>query len=313
MPLDKQLWTGELRKNFFNDDSFMSDGIDRSGDVAYDTIHDAQAGAPTHVISSPVYPLLRTKRIDTAVNYKLNTYATDVREISDEEAELLPYQKRQSMIMEDKAQLNERIGDEFLWSLGMPTSVNTNGVFFTASGTDTFTTMDGTNRTLKKFTEADAARLTMAFNMRKLPKANRVIMLSPDAYVEFVMGNEILRNQMALRGAIVNQAGQVGLTVDQVTMWGWTFKSRSGMADYTGDVANGFNKVPFGTLNVPTTAASCAVAYIAQKTWTKALGTTKMYDRIDDPEYQASWYSMRVRAGGYIQDDRTQALILLTP
>ncbi len=307
----KEAWTSELIKNFFNDDSFLMDGRDDSALVDNDFINEAQAGAPTDVTINATYPLPTTSRTDIAQGYALVPFMSDVRTVSDLELVALSYNKKQSMIADDKAQLQQKVADYLRQETAIADTSNTAGIVIMASGSSTFVTSDGTNRTLKLPTKKDIGQLTVACNMRNLPKAGRIIIMSPDVFQAFIESDEEISSQIILQAAAKSAAGNINVNIAEVNIWGWTFRERVGSVDYTGSVGNGFQKIPLGGSLAG--SASSMTAYIKGQTWSKAIGTVKMFERIGDPAMQADTYSFLVRAGGYIRDARSAGVILLTP
>lgn len=164
MSLLTEVWINYIVDGLFADNSFLSRSVDHSNFVNNKVVHVPNAGAPSNVeMDRATLPAEIKRRTDVDLWYELHEFTTDPILINHAETVELSYDKRNSVLAMDRANLHETVA-EYILSQWMPTK---------AASQQKVTT---------KVTSSDIAQLQRAFNKAKLPQLGRVILLSADSY-----------------------------------------------------------------------------------------------------------------------------------
>ena len=164
MSLLTEVWINYIVDGLFADNSFLARSVDHSNFVNNKVVHVPNAGAPSNVeMDRATLPAEIKRRTDVDLWYELHEFTTDPILINHAETVELSYDKRNSVLAMDRANLHETVA-EYILSQWMPTK---------AASQQKVTT---------KVTSSDIAQLQRAFNKAKLPQLGRVILLSADSY-----------------------------------------------------------------------------------------------------------------------------------
>lgn len=110
MAIEKEIWVDTILENFVPNNSFLSEGVDLSNLVEYNTINLAEAGLePDVLINNVNYPIPTQSREDTPLQLLLNTFdtkSTVVRNIEEMESS---YEKMKSVARGHKIALLRKI------------------------------------------------------------------------------------------------------------------------------------------------------------------------------------------------------------
>lgn len=130
----RELWTGELIKNFRHENDWLSRIPSADAYVNNDVIHLADIGAdPSVLIDNSSYPIATASRTDTDIALALKKFETTNTKITDDELYALPYDKEGSVITQHREVLEEKTSEYGLISLA-PAAVTGNTPIIETTG-----------------------------------------------------------------------------------------------------------------------------------------------------------------------------------
>lgn len=285
MAIQKEIWVNTIIEGLFADNSFMSKAVNDNMFVNGKKVHIPNAGAPSNVeIDRQTVPASAKKRTDVDVEYTLNELTTDPIYIPHAETVELSYDKRNSVISQDRAQIIEDASVQMLYNWS-PDSNH----FVRTSGTKTVTayTKDATGNR-KALVKDDVLNLMTKFNADNIPQEDRYLLL--DAYMYAQLLNDLTEgDQRAFFASANAQKGILG------QLFSFNVMQRSQVLRYaTGGTLTKWNVSGAATDN----AAGLAWH---MNSLSRALGEVKMFDDMDNPLYYGDIYSFLIRVGGTIR------------
>ena len=183
MAIQKEIWQRTIIEGLFADNTFAGKAVN---DDAYvnqgKTVHIPNAGSPSKVvINRTTIPASASERTDADVDYSLDELTTDPVHIPHADTVELSYDKRNSVISQDRQKLIEEASQNLLykWNPGSTNFVRTTGgavAAHTASATG--------NR--KALTKADILSLMTKFNADNVPMSDRYILLDAQMYAQLL-------------------------------------------------------------------------------------------------------------------------------
>lgn len=285
MAVQKEIWQRTIVEGLFADNSFLSRAVDDDMYVNEGKkVHIPNAGAPSGVeVNRSTLPASVSKRIDTDIEYTLDELTTNPILIPYADLVELSYNKRNSVIDQDRKELFFKAAEAML-AKWLPAAANR--VLTTGLGVPAWTPSATGLR--KKITPADVAALQVRMNADNVPIEGRVLLLDAQMYQQLLDG---MTNTQAIgffQAADIKR-GVMGM------LYGFEVMMRSTVFRFTSD----------GTLK-PYGAAGASTDIAGGLAWqrdslSRALGEVKMFDRMDDPTYYGDIYSFLVRAGGAIR------------
>lgn len=294
--INKEIWIDTLiGQDFWAGDYFFGDLTDMSEFVENDRIN-SQLMSPnaTQIQINPVYPLPVIEQTDIHDFIELDDFATSARRFTDIVDIELSYDRRNAYLSSDKAKLREAVAQSFLWAMG-PTS-NTLKTPVIAASTTGAPLDDGYN----PIVAADLVKLRIALDTAYPGMENQPYRLLVDTttFWNFAATNTNISVQQQLNnpnnniGFAGTGPGANGLSF---TYYGFIVTCDSRTPFYSGTTKLAYNpSIP----PVIGTDLRSAIAYVPGKSGYKSLGSTKMFANVDDPQWQASFYSFLTRAKG---------------
>ncbi len=283
MGIQKEIWLRELVGNFFPDNSFASKSVSDDAFVqAGKKVHVPNAGAPSGVQKNRTsLPGSIQKRTDVDVEYTLNEFTTNPILIPDADTVELSYDKRMSVIAEDKAELQRVACEDLLmsWAPDKDGCVYTTGEAKPAHQT-------GATGNRKALTTDDLLNLQTKFDQENISPDGRYLLLDAVMYAELLKSMTNTDKIGFFQAADVKR-GVVG------QLYGFNVMKRSTVLRYavTSGAATGL-----ATENV---ATDCAAGLAWQERCVRrALGEVKMFDESGSPTYYGDIYSFLLRCGG---------------
>jgi hypothetical protein len=282
MAIQKEIWTGSLVENIFADNSFMSRATNLDEFVMQGKIvHIPQAGSASNVEKNRTsLPATIKVRRDTDLYFGLDEYTTDPIKIGNAEQVELAYNKRESILRNDKSNLMEEVAVNFIydWSPASTYVTRTTGSNVTAHvGTGS----------RKAFTTADVDIVATKFNAQGISQIGRVCLL--DAY----MYQQLLTSLTASQNADFNKQADLanGILGKYNT---FEFMMRGTAAVYSAGLAPKLNN-----------ATSVTTDHAAGLFWHpnsvgRALGEVDAFEDLKNPQYYGDIYSFLIRAKGKI-------------
>lgn len=285
MAIQKEIWAREIVNGLFADNSFASKA---TNDDMYvnegKKVHIPNAGAPSKTKKNrTTVPATAVKRLDTDIEYELDEFTTDPVYIPNAETIELSYDKRNSVIYQDREQLIEDASQNLLYCWD-PT--NANSILTSGAGEDAYT--DKATGKRKAITKEDVRRLMTRFDQQRIPQTDRYLLLDAVMYAQLLASMTETDNIGFFQAADVAK-GIVG------NLYGFNVMKRSQVLRY----ATG------GTLSTWDTTGQ-ATDNAAGLAWhrgsvSRAMGEVKVFDSIDNPLYYGDVYSFLVRCGGAIR------------
>ena len=263
MAIQKEIWERAIVEGLFASNSFLSKAFNADGYVeAGKIVHIPQAGAASKVVKNrTTLPATVKQRNDTDVTFELNKFTTDPVLIDDAEKVELSYDKRESVLRQDRLALYDSVAEDFLfnWSPESSRVIETTG---------------------------EAALMTK-FNKENIPQEGRYLLLDAVMYSQLL--NSLTENEnSAFLASADAQNGIIG------KLFSFNVMMRSRAALYT------TAKAPKAwSASGEATDLAAALAWHDQSVC-RALGQVKAFEQEKAPDYYGDLYSFLVRAGGRI-------------
>lgn len=295
MAVEKEIWINSIVEGLFADNSFLAKAFDADEFVQQGkTVHIPNAGAPSNVVKNRnVFPAAVTSRTDIDLTFDLDNYSTDPIKINLAETVELSYNKRESVLRQDKAKLNQEISEGVLlsWFTGATATIKTTGAEVLAH------TPSATLNRLA-FTKADVKAAMDKFNVEDVPADGRYMLIDAVMYGQLI-DSMTDKDSTAFHAAADVKNGIVG------RLYGFDFMMRSRVGRYTGA----------GVVKAWVTAGS-ATDKAAALAWhtnsvCRALGESLMREDLNSPTYYGDIYSFEVRAGGRAMRDDVKGLLAI--
>lgn len=285
MALNREVWIKDVQENFYPDNSFAAKSVDDSAYVKDHTVHIPNAGAASKVVvNRSQKPASVTSRNDNELTYDIDELTTDPIYIPNIDTVELSYDKRQSVIANDRQQLQTEAAQTLLyrWAGALKTVVTTTGTAKEAHTSDTATGYR------KGIVKADIQKLNVRFNIDNVPQEGRYILLDAVMYAQLL--DDLTDKELS---AFLNSANAQKGILGQ--LYGFSIMMRSSVLR-TKIQSNKPVVLPWSENAV---ATECAAGLAWQENCvSRALGEIKMFDRTDDPTYYGDIYSFLLRTGG---------------
>ena len=192
-----EVWAKYIMERFWKDNSFIKNTYDDSQYVKEGRIvHIPQPGSKPNVVKNRnQFPGVAVRRSDTDVLYSLDEYSTDPTNIPNIDQINLSYNKMDSVLSDHMLILNEAVADDLLVKWASPNSSGSNAAVYKTTGASIINGNPGTitvgaidggqvgNRLA--FTHRDLKNLMVKFNVTKVPKQDRFILIDDNMYDAF--------------------------------------------------------------------------------------------------------------------------------
>lgn len=284
MALQKEIWIGSLVENLFADNSFMSKAFNADEFVNNRTVHIPNAGAPSGVVKNRTQlPATIKAREDFDLTFDLEEFTTDPIRISNADQVELSYNKRESLLMNDKASLYEVIANDFVykWSTADSTRI------VRTTGADAAAHVPAATGNRKAIKSADVLGLMNKFNAEEVPQENRYLML------DAVMYGQLLADLTTAQTADFNKQADIAKGV-----LGQLFTFNIMMRSKAGRYTTALSPKEWTAAGATTDNAAGIAWHIGSVC--RAMGQTEMFEELKSPTYYGDLYSFLVRAGGRI-------------
>lgn len=295
MAIQKEIWQQSIVEGLFASNSFLSKAFNADEYVnAGKVVHIPQAGAPSAVVKDrSSFPATVKKREDSDLTYTLSEFTTAPVHIPHADTVELSYDKRESVLRQDKLALFDAVALDFLynWSPAAANVLQTTGAevaAHTASAT-------GNRNAICK---ADVLTLMSKFNEADIPQEGRYLLLDAQMYSQLL--NDLTANEnSAFLASADAQQGVLG------KLYSFNIMMRSRVMRYTSAKA----AKKWEAAGAATDAAA-ALAWHEQSVC-RALGEVVAYENEGDPTYYGDIYSFLVRAGGRIMRSDNLGVVAL--
>ena len=298
MALNISIWQTTLVENFYPDNSFSSKSVDDSAYVKAKKVIIPNAGAPSKVRKNrTVKPATVNQRTDNDLEYEIDELTTDPIYIPNIDTVELSYDKRTSIISNDREELQNSAEENILerWGLGVPSK----NVLFTTGTTerDAHTSETATGKR-KCITKADLLKIMTRMDADNVPKEGRHILLDAYMYADLLENLSESDKWMFQNSADV-QRGIVG------KLWGLNVMTRSQVLRVKTDKS-------LLSWDQEAVAGEMAAALAwHDKSVSRAMGEVKMFDSTNNPMYYGDIYSFLLRTGGSVRRYDKKGVYLL--
>lgn len=282
MALNKQIWLTTIQENFYPDNSFAVKSIDDSAFVNYRTVHIPNAGAPSSVKTNRTQkPASVAQRTDNDLTYDLDELTTDPIYIPHIDTVELSYDKRNSILTNDRQQLQTEAQQNILYKWF------TGGNIFNTSGDerDAHTSATATGKR-KKITKEDVHKLEIKFNQDNVPHESRYLLLDSIMYAD-LLDSLTEKELMSFQQQANVAEGVMG------KLYSFNVMERSQVLRMKAD---GKSLLEWDKDAIAGELAA-GLAW-QQQCVSRAQGEVKMFDSTDNPMYYGDIYSFLMRSGG---------------
>ncbi len=298
MALNISIWQNTLVENFYPDNSFATKSVDDSAYVEARKVIIPGAGKPSNVKRNrTAKPATVNTRTDNALEYEIDELTTDPIYIPNVDTVELSYDKRSSIISNDRSQLQNEAHLNLLerWGAGVPAA----NVLLT-TGTierDAHTSETATGKR-KRITKDDLLAIMTRMDADNVPEEGRYILLDAYMYAD-LLADLTESDKWMLQNSANAQKGIVG------NLWGLNVMKRSKVLRVKSDK----------TL-MPWSEEAAAGELAAALAWqeqsvSRALGEVKMFDSTNNPMYYGDIYSFLLRTGGSVRRYDKKGIYLL--
>jgi hypothetical protein len=282
--LIKEVWRKEIIGSLFKGNEFLRYSVNADEFVKDGTIvHIPQSGIPSNVeVDRASLPATVSERTDTDIVYTLKELTSDPKLIKNIDKYQLSYDKMQSVIREDMANIKEK-GADWILRLWAPASglriLRTTGAAVVAGS-------PGATGNRKAFVKEDLKRARLQFNKDKVSKEGRYALIPSDMMDALLSDPDLLKRDSSMELDMKN--GVV------TRLYGFNLIDRADVIVYD-NAGTPVAKNP-GVAGAATD--NQAVLCWQQDQVECALGNVEPFYKIDDPTYYGSIFSFLVMIGG---------------
>lgn len=291
MAVQVEIWQKDIVSNLFADNTFMSKAFNADQYVlAGKVVHVPQAGTPAAVVKNrSELPAVAVKRADTEVNYSLDEYTTTPHVVQITEEVEASYDKRQSVISEDKQALEEAVSEEMIdkWSPGATAAAT---CYLRTTGDAVEAHLPSATGNRLSFTTKDVAAAAFKMNSLNVPKTERYALVDSWMYKQ-LLDSMSEADQIAFHKHADLANGTIG------KLHGFEFYERSSVTRYT----NAATPVHKAWDAAGATTDNAAAIFWQKNSVERAKGEVIALYNEKDATYYGDVMSFLVRAGGRIR------------
>nr|DAT99795.1 MAG TPA: Major capsid protein [Caudoviricetes sp.] len=295
MAIQREIWIDSIVEGLFADNSFLSKAFNADEFVNMGkSVHIPNAGAPSKTKKNRTsFPAAVNTRADVDLSFNLDEFTTDPIRIPYADTVELSYNKRESVLRQDKAALQEDVAKSILnaWLPEKEHSVRTTGASVSAH-------TDKATGNRKALCRADIQKLMVKFNVDNIPQEGRYLLLDAYMYDQLLGDLTSVQNQAFFASADA-QRGILG------KLYSFNIMMRSEAGVYSNTLA----KKEDGAEGKPSDLAAGLAWH--ENSVCRALGEVNVFENEKDPTYYGDIYSFLVRAGGRPMRQDVKGLIAL--
>ena len=295
MAIQREIWVDAIQEGLFADNSFLSKAYNADEFVNMGkVVHIPNAGAPSKTKKNRnSFPADVNTRTDVDLTFNLDEFTTDPIRIPHADTVELSYNKRESVLRQDKAALQEAVAKSILyaWLPAKEYCIQTTGASVSAHA-------DKATGNRKALCRADIQKLMVKFNADNIPQEGRYLLLDAYMYDQLLGDLTSVQNQAFLNSADA-QRGILG------KLYSFNIMMRSEVGVYTKTLV----KKEDGAEGAATDLAAGLAWH--ENSVCRALGEVNAFENEKDPTYYGDIYSFLVRAGGRPMRQDVKGLIAL--
>ena len=311
MAIQVEIWQNHIEEEIFADNSFLR--FSHNADdylINSKVVHIPQSGGSGNVVKNrSSLPATVRKRTDTDVIYLLDEFTTDPVLIPNADTKELSYDKRQSVLGEDRDKIVQTIAEEtiynWLYSGAHGTyaaSAFPSGNVLSTTGTlEVIASAPSATGNRKAMTITDLQTMQAFFRARNLWKEGKMYCMLPPTFLvqAFPADSVITATYMQNVTEAERRAGVM------MKAQGWNILSRSSVARVNGA----------GTVLAPGAAGSATDDEAALFWYTEAVeyafGGVVAFENEGDPTFYGDVYSFLARSGGRARRAGYEGIALL--
>lgn len=297
MAIQVEIWQNHIEQELFKDNSFLRLSHNADSSVINSrAVHIPQSGGSGNVVKNrAVVPANVRKRNDTDIIYLLDEFTTDPVLIPHADTKELSYDKRASVLGEDKDKLVEIVAEETIFNWLSSPVYGTYGAttlpvasMLTTTGADVPASSPGATGNRKAFTLNDLQRMKTFFKHQKRWFEGKMYgMLTPEAEAQLFPADSMLT---ATYMASVTEAERREGVMYKVQ--GFKLMTRSSVVILT--AANVLKA--YGAAGAATDNEASLFWYHDAVEY--AFGGVEAFENVGDPQFYGDVYSFLVRSGG---------------
>lgn len=264
MALNKEVWIGQVKENFYPDSSFLTKVLDFSSEVENNKIHMASSGIdPKVMINNTTYPIAVVGRDDEDNEIPLDKFETENTIVRRPDVIEYSYDKLESVIRQHRQTLQKSVAVKAAHAIAPSEDTDFTPIVET-TGAET--------NGRKRLTFADILSLKERFDSAEIPLDRRFLVLHPKHV------SDLLLEDLKLYKDITNIVDG-----EPLRFAGFGCFAFSHMPTYE-TVDGALRKVSFGGKE---TRNFASFAFYTDEVM-KADGDIYMYSKVDDPEQRAT-------------------------
>ena len=298
MALNISIWQTTLVENLYPDNSFASKSVDDSAFVSAHKVIIPNAGAPSKVQKNrTAKPASVNQRTDNDLEYEIDELTTDPIYIPNIDMVELSYDKRTSIISNDRAQLQNTAHENLLerWGKGVPAS---NVLLTTGTTERNAHTSDTATGKRKRITKEDLLAIMTRMDADNVPEEGRYLLLDAYMYAD-LLADLSESDKWMFQNSANMQTGVLG------NLYGLNIMKRSKVLRVKTDKT----LLPWGEEAIAGELAAALAWH--DKSVSRALGEVKMFDSTNNPMYYGDIYSFLLRTGGSVRRYDKKGIYLL--
>lgn len=295
MAIQREIWMNSIVEGLFADNSFLSKAVNADEFVNMGhTVHIPNAGAASKTKKNrSELPANINTRTDVDLTFELDEFTTDPIRIPHADTVELSYNKRESVLKQDKLALQNEVARSILYSW-LPEKENT--IVTTGTAIPAYTDKATGNR--KGICKADVLALMVKFNADDIPQEGRYLLLDAQMHAQ-LMNDLTTQESQAFLASGNAQQGILG------KLFSFNIMMRSSVAVYNASKAA---KEPDAV--GATTDLAAGLAW-HEGSVCRALGEVKAFEDEGDPTFYGDIYSFLVRAGGRAMRKDAKGLVAI--
>ena len=298
MALNISIWQNTLVDNFYPDNSFASKSVDDSTYVSAHKVIIPNAGKPSNVKKNrTVKPAQVNQRTDNDLEYEIDELTTDPIYIPNIDMVELSYDKRSSIISNDRTQLQNEAHLNLLerWGAGVPAA----NVLLTTGTTERAAhTSETATGKRKRITKEDLLAIMTRMDADNVPEEGRYILLDAYMYAD-LLADLSESDKWMFQNSADMQRGVLG------NLYGLNIMKRSKVLRVKND------KTLLSWEEDAVAGELAAALAWHDKSVSRALGEVKMFDSTNNPMYYGDIYSFLLRTGGSVRRYDKKGVYLL--
>lgn len=298
MAITVEVWQKDIIDNLFkNNDfakrAFIEDQYVKAGKI----VHIPVAAKPGRSkVNLSQFPRSATKRGDDDVIYVIDTYYRDPKHVEDIEKYELSYDKRQSILGEEQAQLIQDAMDGLLyrWALKGKNMDQPGNYLLTTGAVTEADVLEDADGGRKTMTTAPFGQIKKKMDNANIPSDGRIALLTANHYQQFIdslsdrQQTDFYRFADMQKGIIGNYLGFDVMMRSTVQRWRKVNNVWTPQNDLVDEWEADGND-------------SAASVFYQEKQVSRALGDVRVFDNQDRAEYYGDIVSQNMRLGGRVR------------